>query len=364
MIKNVLFVDDNRILCRLIQKKFDRCKDIFSIITARNGLDALDKLKEKNISLIVTALEMPNMDGFALLTHLSENYPDIPVVVQTGQGTPQARKVVLESGAVSYIEQPFKIEDLGKLILSTLERESEGGIFKTFSLEMFLQLIEMEMKTCTIRATDKMSGEQGVLFFREGDLIDARIRSRNGKQAAFEIFCWDDVTFSVQDNCARKEKRINGDLQSILFEAIRLKDEAAHNQHGRNEKTGESNLSVAEVQEGPALHNDIDVTNTFSLEDITEIQGVEGVMAISTDGKPGFSKFVSNRPSQLEDINWLSFFKILDGVREAELVFENMRFFLRKIEKGYIVVILETTVPIELIRRSCEMLYTTRKQLE
>ena len=364
MIKNVLFVDDNRILCRLIQKKFNRCKDIFSIITAKDGLDALDKLKEKNISLIVTELEMPNMDGFALLTHLSQNYPDIPVIIQTGQGTPQTREIVLESGAVSYIEQPFKIEDLGQLILSALEKETEGGILKTFSLEMFLQLIEMEMKTCTIRATEKMSGEQGVLFFRDGDLIDARIRSQHGKQAAFEIFCWDDVTFSVQDDCALNKKRINGDLQSILFAAIRLKDEATHNQKGMDEKTDKSNVSALEVQERRSPDADIDATNTFSLENILELQDVEGVMSISTDGKPGFSKFVSHQPSQIEGINWLSFFKMLDGIREAELVFEDMRFFLRKIEKGYILVILGKAVPIEMIRRSCELLFPTSEQIE
>ena len=364
MIKNVLFVDDNRILCRFIKKKFDRCKDTFSIITAKDGLDALDKLREKNISLIVTALEMPNMDGFALLAHLSENYPDIPVIVQTGQGTPQARKIVLESGAVSYIEQPFKMEDLSQLILSTLEKESEGGIFKTFSLEMFIQLIEMEMKTCTIRATEKTSGEQGVLFFREGDLIDARIRSRHGKEAAFEIFCWDDVTFSVQDVCSLRGKRINGDLQSILFEAIRLKDEASHNQNGVDEKTDKRIASAVEVQKRRTTDNDLGATNTFSLEDILKIQDVEGVMSISVDGKPGFSKFASHQPSQIENMNWLSFFKILDGIHEAELVFENMRFFLRKIDNGYILVILGKAVPVEMIRRGCELLFPLREQVE
>ena len=49
MIRNVLFVDDNQILCRFIQKKFNRCKNKFFIITATDGLDALDKLKEKHI---------------------------------------------------------------------------------------------------------------------------------------------------------------------------------------------------------------------------------------------------------------------------------------------------------------------------
>jgi len=122
MIKNVLFVDDNRILCRFIQKKFDRCKNTFTVITATDGLAALEKLTEKNISLVITNLHMPHMDGFALLTHLSEHYPDIPVIVQTGQDKLKTKTIALESGAISYLKQPFKVEDLGHLILSTLLR--------------------------------------------------------------------------------------------------------------------------------------------------------------------------------------------------------------------------------------------------
>jgi CheY-like chemotaxis protein len=356
MIKNVLFVDDNRILCRFIQKKFDRCKDTFTVITATDGLDALERLTEKNVSLVITNLYMPHMDGFALLTYLSKHYPDIPVIVQTGQNNLKTKTIALESGAISYIKQPFKVEDLGHLILSTLEKEYEGGILKRFSLEVFVQLIEMEMKTCTVRATEKTSDKQGILFFREGDLVDARIRNRHGKQVALEIFCWDDVTLSIQDECRLTKKRINGDLQSILFEAIHFKDEAAAKQQRITEKTDRNQFSAVEVQLSIPADNDAEGTNTFSLKDILEMEGVEGVMSISMDGKPGFSKFASHQPDKIDDINWLSFFQTLDGIHEAELVFEDMRFFLRKIAKNYILVFMGRDVPVEMVRRSCERL--------
>jgi CheY-like chemotaxis protein len=356
MIKNVLFVDDNRILCRFIQKKFDRCKDTFTVITATDGLNALEKLTEKNISLVITNLHMPHMDGFALLTHLSEHYPDIPVIVQTGQDKLKTKTIALESGAISYFKQPFKVEDLGHLILSTLEKEYEGGILKSFSLELFIQLIEMEMKTCTVRATEKTSDKQGILFFREGDLMDARIHNRHGQEVAFEIFCWDDITLSIQDECRLTKKRINGDLQSLLFEAIRFKDEKAANQQKMTEKTDRNLFSTVEVQPTIPADNDTEDTNTFSLKDILEIEGVEGVMSISMDGKPGFSQFGSHQPDKIDDINWLSFFQTLDGIHEAELVFEDMRFFLRKIAKDYILVFMGRAVPVEMVRRSCERL--------
>jgi CheY-like chemotaxis protein len=364
MTKNVLFVDDNRILCRFIQKKFHRCKDKFSVITATNGLDALDKLKENSISLIITNIQMPQMDGFSLLTHLSKFFPDIPVIVQTGQGTPKTKQIAMESGAFSYIEQPFKIEDLGQLVLSILEKESDGGILKKFSLEMFIQLIEMEMKTCTVRVTEKTSGEQGVLFFWKGDLMDARICDRRGTQVAFEIFCWDNATFSIQDDCRLTKKKIDEDLQSLIFEAIRYKDESEARNETIKEKTQRHQLPTEITQENIPSGSHVEATNAALLNDILELEDVKGVMSIAMDGTCNFSQFSSQQTENIININWQSFFQTLNGVYEAELVFENMRIFLRKTVDGYILVVLGKAVPVEMVRRSCDRLASKSHYIE
>ena len=224
--KNVLIVDDDRILRRLIKNKLDKLADTFTSILAENGREAVDLLKAHPVSLVVTDLQMPEMDGFALLAHLSAHYPDIPVVILTAYSTPDAKKKVLAGGAIGYLEKPFVIEDLSRQITRALARESEGGMLQTVPLETFVQLIEMEQKTCTIRVTEKQSGRQGVLFFRGGDLMDARVGDHQGQDAAYEIFSWEKVTLSIQDDCALKEKRIADGLQAILFDAMRLRDEA------------------------------------------------------------------------------------------------------------------------------------------
>ena len=239
MIKKVLFVDDDRILRHMIQEKLDKYKTTFTVLTAEDGLDAVKELKKNSISLVVTDLHMPQMDGFALLAHLSEKYPDIPVIIQTGYGTSKSRKHALERGAVGYIEKPLKIEQLAEKIIATLKKESEGGVLQTSSLEMFVQLIEMEQKTCTIRVVEKLSGERGVFFFRNGDLVEARIGAQKGKPAAYKMFAWNQVTLSIQDDCAIKKKRIVGNLQAILFEALRLKDEAGKSEEGFSEDLDE-----------------------------------------------------------------------------------------------------------------------------
>ena len=226
MIKKVLIVDDDRIMLRLAEKKFQKYQSRFTIVTAQDGLQAVEKLKDETISLVVTDLQMPKMDGFALLAHLSENYPDIPVIILTAYSSQTSRKAVLEGGAAGFMEKPFVVEKLAKKITNTLKREYEGGILQTVPLDMFLQLVEMEQKTCTIRIVNKLSGTAGVLFFMSGILADARIQDVKGMAAAYEIFSWDKVTLSIQDTCAIEKRQIQEDLQAILMEAMRRKDEA------------------------------------------------------------------------------------------------------------------------------------------
>lgn len=275
MIKKVLFVDDDRILRHLIQKKLDKHKTTFTVLTAKDGLDAVKELKENSISLVVTDLQMPQMDGFALLAHLSEKYPDIPVIIQTGYGTSKSRKHALERGAAGYIEKPFKIEQLAEKIIATLKKESEGGILQTIPLEMFIQLIEMEQKTCTIRVVEKLSGERGVLFFRNGDLVEARIGAQYGKPAAYKIFSWDQVTLSIQDDCAIKDKRIVGDLQAILFDAMRLKDEADESEEAFSEDLYEELDEELDKSLAEDIAEDIDKELDKSLDIDLDFEGVK-----------------------------------------------------------------------------------------
>jgi CheY-like chemotaxis protein len=227
MTQKVLIVDDDHIWLRLIKKKFENYSDTFTTLTALDGKEAVASLKNNMVSLVVTDMQMPEMDGLALLAHLSENFPDIPVIIMTAYSTPSSKKTVLDGGAAGYIEKPFVVEELANKIIKTLQKETEGGTLQTVPLDMFIQLIEMEQKTCTIRVFNKITENKGILFFNKGDLMDARINDRQGNTAAYEIFAWDSVTLAIQDECAIKQKRIEGELQAILFDAMRMKDEAA-----------------------------------------------------------------------------------------------------------------------------------------
>jgi CheY-like chemotaxis protein len=225
MLKNVLIVDDDQEMLLSLQNGLKKYGDSFSVMTAKDGLDALQQLKKNIVSLVVTDLKMPRMDGFALLEHIMEHYPDIPVIIITGYSTPNMEQLALDGGAVGYIAKPFMLENLARSIMASLRRESEGGTLHSVSSGIFLQLMEMEQKTCTIRLEDKDSGQKGVLFFLDGELLDARVNNLQGRPAAYKIFAWDKVTITIQNVCPKMDNKIQSDLQPVILEASRLKDE-------------------------------------------------------------------------------------------------------------------------------------------
>ncbi len=226
MVKNVLIVDDDQEMLLALKNGFVKYKETFSVLIAEDGLTAVEKLKKNTVSLVVTDLKMPRMDGFGLLEHIMEHYPDIPVIIITGYSTPQMEKLAREGGAVGYIAKPFMLENLARHIMITLRKESEGGTLHSVSSGIFLQLMEMEQKTCTIRLDDKTSNQKGVLFFKDGELLDARVGDIQGKKAAYLIFAWEEVTISIQNVCPQMDNKIKSDLQPLILEAMRLKDES------------------------------------------------------------------------------------------------------------------------------------------
>ncbi|MDY7030748.1 MAG: response regulator [Thermodesulfobacteriota bacterium] len=225
MKKKILIVDDNLEVLRSLKESLEDHDEHFSVITARDGFQAIKMLKENPISLVVTDLKMPQMNGATLRAYIVEHFPDIPVFIMTGYGKESLKRQIQMEDALEYIEKPIVISDLTRKIKMILQRESEGGILHDISSGMFLQLMDMERKTCTIRLNDKQSGKHGVLFVKEGALIDARVGSIQGTVAAYEILSWDEANLSIQNACFNKKKRIENDLQAVLLEAMRLKDE-------------------------------------------------------------------------------------------------------------------------------------------
>ncbi len=220
--KKVLIVDDDRSFRQSLIDGFKSYEDKFTITTAEDGVQACEILEKDTISLVLTDLKMPRMDGFELVAHLSSNFPNIPVIVMTAFGTPQMEDNLREMGTFQYIEKPIDFTMLVDKILKGLEGPSQGYITGV-SLSSFLQLLELDKKDCTL--TIKAGSKSGTMYFRDGELLDSRYGAVSGSEAAYEIVSWKSVEISIDNGCSVTSKQIKESLGFILLEGSRRKDE-------------------------------------------------------------------------------------------------------------------------------------------
>jgi len=230
MVRNILFIDSNAILSNAIEKSLAKYSERFSVLIACDGFEAVKLLKKTPVSLIVTELVMPRMDGMSLINHLRENYSDIPAIIISSMDDTRLQEIAKESGIVGYLKKPFQTKKLVAAINSVLQKEAAGGIMHDISPTVFFQLMEMDAKSCTIRIIDNKTHQGGILYFKDGELLDARIGNLHGIKAAYELFSWDSATIFMRNECDPREDNIKSALTPIIMKAVGMKDEAEDHQ--------------------------------------------------------------------------------------------------------------------------------------
>lgn len=112
MSKSILIVDDCKTTRRLVGLYLKG--EGYSLIQAENGLEALEKLAQGPVDVIITDLNMPQMDGVALTRSLKQDdaFRAIPVIMLTTEGAEQERRNGLAAGAAAYLTKPVGKERL------------------------------------------------------------------------------------------------------------------------------------------------------------------------------------------------------------------------------------------------------------
>jgi CheY-like chemotaxis protein len=111
--KTVLIADDSRTTQMLVKTTLQRIP-FLKFLTADNGREALDVLDREVVDLLVTDINMPEMDGIELVREARRrrNRDELPIVIITAKGEEQARTQGLALGANEYILKPIAGRDL------------------------------------------------------------------------------------------------------------------------------------------------------------------------------------------------------------------------------------------------------------
>lgn len=105
----ILVVDDDELIC---QNMATLLQPYMQVVTASNGLAALEKMKACNIDIVLSDVEMPQMDGIELCKQLARENTHIPFLFVSARTEEDDRMTGLLSGAIDYIPKPFNSQEL------------------------------------------------------------------------------------------------------------------------------------------------------------------------------------------------------------------------------------------------------------
>jgi len=119
----ILVVDDEKCILDVFQNYFESTTN-YQVLTANDGLEALEIIKAEEIDCCFTDLSMPELDGLELAKRISQHDNTIPVVVMTGYPTMDNAIETLKNGVVDFITKPFRMEQILPTITKVMTARS------------------------------------------------------------------------------------------------------------------------------------------------------------------------------------------------------------------------------------------------
>ena len=112
--KRILLVDDEENARTALAKILSR--EEYEVVSAGNGFEALELLKNTQVDLIITDINMPEMNGMSFLREINQLYPGSNVIMVTAYGEVESYIEAMNLGAFEYINKPVRINELKKII--------------------------------------------------------------------------------------------------------------------------------------------------------------------------------------------------------------------------------------------------------
>lgn len=121
MALDVLIVDDSAAIRKILQRVLRQADvPVGDLLEAGDGLEAIEVLKTRQVGLILSDINMPNMDGLQLLSEL-KGHPEwkkVPIVMITTEGSHDKVLEAVNRGAAGYVKKPFTADQIKEKLLA------------------------------------------------------------------------------------------------------------------------------------------------------------------------------------------------------------------------------------------------------
>ena len=120
---DVLIVDDSAAIRKILQRVLRQTEiPIGTVYEAGDGVEALETLRKQAVGLVLSDINMPNMDGLEFLTKLraEQLWHGIPVLMVSTEGTQAKVLEAVERGASGYVRKPFTAEQIKEKLVGLI----------------------------------------------------------------------------------------------------------------------------------------------------------------------------------------------------------------------------------------------------
>ena len=210
----ILFVDDELPLREVVSRLLSRRG--LDVTTAGDAVAAVEMLRDQPFDLVLTDFHMPDMDGFELLAHVREHYPDTPAIMMTGQSSVQHAVQAMANGAVDYLPKPFAVDALAERVLSQVQARRERPALaaapakpRTGGARGGVEFVGEDQTVVRLRAlADRVAPSRAPLFIQGEsgtgkEVMATYVHARSGRTGPF-----------VAINCANLPREL---VESALF---------------------------------------------------------------------------------------------------------------------------------------------------
>lgn len=281
--RTILIVDDEELFRRSLADGLEASDPHWTALTAEGAARAREILETTQVDLVVTDLQMPAGSGFELLDYLVQARPWVPVLVVTAHGGAATAARLSRMGVGRLLEKPLDFEVLVRSVAEVFA-SSAGGLMRGISLSTFLQLLEMERRSCTLRVSAK--GRVGWLHIVDGQLDAAECGELIDESAAYEVVCWDDALLEILATPPVASGRMSLSIRQVLLDSFRRRDELAAAADQATAKVSDNSTSAPAGRTGVVTsRKEKQMSVQDKLKELAAVEGFAGAGVFTPQGE-------------------------------------------------------------------------------
>ncbi len=186
---NILIVDDNESLCKTM--RFILKKKGYDITTALDGLEAIEKVKEKSFDIIFLDIKLPLIDGVETYKRIKKIRPNAIVMMMTAYAVDELIQKALKEGANGVLYKPLDLEKIVSLIEGTNDKKQSGFILLVDDDPGFVLTLKNILTRRNYIVGVANTGEMAIKLVQEKTfdiiMIDIKLPSINGLETYLAI---------------------------------------------------------------------------------------------------------------------------------------------------------------------------------